>query len=55
MTGVAVSSFRSSAAVGQLLMVGDGATGMGGRACMLTVNPDMLPATQAVAASAATL
>jgi len=34
-------------------MAGDGVTGMGGRACMLADNPDMLPAMQAVTARAA--
>ena len=47
-----LSSFRSSAAVGQLLMPGERVTGMAGRACMLAGIPDMLPATQAVTASA---
>ena len=50
-----LSSFRSSAAVGQLLMPGErvtGMAGMAGRACMLAGIPDMLPATQAETASA---
>ena len=50
-----LSSFRSSAAAGQLLMIpGERVAGMGmaGRACMLAGIPDMLPATQAVTASA---